>query len=999
MKLTDYFIKHPVSAIVLNCALILIGILCFKSLSIREYPKVVLPKIFIETVYPNASAELVEASVTNILEDELAGVEGVDYITSESSPDMSLISINFKPNTSIIKAQTDVREAINMARVKLPDKVVDPLVQNEKSHSGPPFIAICLESQAMKFSELTHYVNVNIKNSLKSISGVASIEVWGRPYTYKITLDQEKLFAYGINADEVYSAIENTTRSLPAGKYRKEVPVTINTEIESEKDLEDILIKNVPKPVFLKDLAKIVLGEEDQNFRLKINGKPGLCMGVNKVPDENPLTVSEAVHLQVQSIKKSLPEGILMDVVLDQAEYIRSSIKNIQKSVLEAMIFVILIVFFFLRSFSSTLIPIVTIPISLIGALLFLSAFGYSINIMTLLAMVLAVGLVVDDAIVVLENITRHIEEGETPLQAAMKGSKEIGFAVVAMTLTLASVYAPIAFIQGVTGQLFTEFAVCLAGSVFISGITALTLSPLMCAKFIKRNEQSLFPKIDIYLKLIENRYQNLLQKIINYKKLTFIILVFNLVVVLLLFKILPQETVPKEDRSLVGVYVPAIPGKNIDHAEKNIDKVEEIIKNIPEKQGSITFAFAQGGSAVLPLVPKTERTRSAEEIMGSLFPMMMGFPSADAWPWSWNTALPGLSDPSENSEVSMIISTTDSYFDLLQNLNKLRDAADESKKFQSFRHNLKLENLGYRLEINKDLAAKLKINPSQISKTVEIFSSGDTSIDFKKDGIVYFMTIEGNSIPWNIEELYITNIDGKKISLGSIAEFVQKAEPKDLYHYNQMRSAKVKIDFGASDNLDELMKNMSDLAKKILPSTYKLSWDGIARSFSENSSSSNLLIFLSIIFIYAILAVQFDNFIDPFIILLTIPLAALGALLAVYFKGYSLNIYSQVGLITLIGLISKHGILIVEFANQLQEKGEKVVDAVIKAAVLRLRPILMTTSAMIAGSVPLIISHSAGSESREAIGIVLVFGLGAGTVFTLFVLPSLYVIFKRASK
>ncbi len=996
MKLTDYFIKHPVSSIVLNLALILLGILCFQNIAIREYPRVVLPQVFIETIYPNASAELIEVSVTNILEDELAGVQGVDFIASESTPDMSMITMNFKQGVSIIKAQNDIREAINLAKAKLPKDALNPVIRNEKARSGPPFMAVCLESEAMKFSELTHYVNLNIKNSIRSIAGVASVDVWGRPYTYKIILNNQNMYSYGINADEVFAAIDSSTKSLQAGKYQKEIPVTINLELEHAQDLEKILIKNHPKPVFLQDIAKIELGEDDQTFRLKINGKPGLCIGVNKVSDGNPLTVSDNVNKEVMNLKRSLPKDIVMDILLDQAEYIRSSIHNIQSSVLEAIFLVLIIVFFFLRNLNATLIPVVAIPISLIGALIFLSVFGYSLNIMTLLAMVLAVGLVVDDAIVVLENIMRHIERGESSLNAAINGTKEISFAIIAMTCTLASVYAPIAFIGGVTGQLFTEFAVCLAGSVFISGVTALTLSPLMCAKLIKVQQSKLFPKIDFHLEKLESYYQIILKRIIKQKNIILLLLVMNVLATIVLFKVLPQETVPKEDRGLVGVYVPAIPGKNIDHTEKNIAKVEAIINSVPEREGSITFAFAQGGSAILPLKPKNQRKRSAEEIMGSLFPMMMSFPSADAWPWSWNVALPGIDDPAENSEVTMIVSTTDSYFELLQNLNKLRDEADKRKIFNSFRHDLKLENLGFNIEINKDLAARMKINASQIAKTIEIFFSGDRSINFKKDGILYPLNIEGDYKPWRIEELYVTNIDGNKVSIGNIASLAHKAAPKELCHYNQMKSAKVKVDLSAGDNLSEVMEKMNNLANEVLPITYKKQWYGVAKSYADNASSGVLLMVLSIIFIYAILAVQFNNFIDPFIILFTIPLAAFGALIATYFKGYSLNIYSQVGLITLIGLITKHGILIIEFANQLQEKGEEILAAIIKASCLRLRPILMTTSAMVAGSVPLIFSSSAGSESREAIGLVLVFGLGIGTVFTLFVLPGLYLILKK---
>lgn len=995
MKITSYFIKHPVASIILNLSIILIGILCFKNIPVREYPNVILPKLMVETNFPNASSELVETSVTNILEDELAGVEGVDHISSHSLSNKSSIKINFLPNTSMDRALMAVRDAVNSAKPKLPQDAKEPAVIRESQNSGPPFMAICLESESMRRSELTHYANVSLKNAFRSLQGVSSVEIWGTPYTYKITLDHHALYNYGINADEIYDAIAKAGVSLPVGKYRKESPVTLNSELLNVEDFQNILVQNKEKPVFLKSLADIQLAENTENFRMKINGKPGLCMGINRSSDANPLDTSALVHQQVNQLQKTIPKTIKMAVALDQAEFVRSSTKNIESSIIEAIILVLIIVFLFLGNIRGTIIPIITIPISLIGSLIFLKVFGFSINIMTLLAMVLAVGLVVDDAIVVLENIVRHIENGNSPLNAAINGSKEIGFAIIAMTLTLVSVYAPIAFIGGITGQLFIEFAVALAGSVLISGVVAITLSPLMCSKLIGVNHGHKLPKIENYLEIIAHKYGKILVTIINYHKVIISILLLCLFVTAIMFNVLPKETAPKEDRSLIGVFIPSTPGKNIEHTEQNVEKVENIIKNIPEAEGSLTFVFDHGGSAILPLKPKNKRTRSSEEIVASLYPLMVSFPSADAWPWSWNTALPGLDDPSENSELSLVISTTDSYKDLLDVLNNIRNKAEEKKLFRSIYHDLKLDNLGYNIEVDKDVLAKLNLSEAQIAKQVEIFFSGNSSLEFKKDGIIYPITLESKFKPWNLEELYLTNNLGKRISLGSFTKFSNKTEPKELFHYNQMRAAKLKIPLNMEENIVRTMEKLYNITDEISPSAYKKNWTGIAKTYTEASSSTSLLFVLAILFIYAILAIQFDNFIDPLIIIFTVPLACSGAMLTMYLTGTSLNIYSQVGLITLIGLITKHGILIVEFANQLLSNNKTLLDAILSSAKLRIRPILMTTGAMIAGSIPLIISNSEGSEARHDIGIVLVSGLGIGTIFTLLVLPSLYYLVK----
>ena len=999
MKITEYFINHPVTSTILNSMIILVGILCFYSLKVKEYPDVIIPNLTVQAVYPNASADLIESSVTNILEDNLAGVEGLKSISSISSDAVSIITLHFNAGTPINQAMTSTRDAVAKARGNLPTQVREPVVSrgNNAADSGIPFIAICLESNSMGFGELTHYALVSLKNAFRSIQGVASVSVWGQPYIYKIILDHQKMYNFGINADEIYNAIERSNISLPVGKFQKELSATLNLELKSPEDFGNIIIKNSPNPVLLKSLADINLTTDDQEFRVKINGKPGLCLGISKTIDDNPLEVSDLVHKQLNDLKSTMPDSIKTQILIDQAEFIRASLLNIEYSIAEAMLLVLLIVFLFLRNVRATLIPIITIPISLIGSLLFLKLFGFSINIMTLLAMVLAVGLVVDDAIIVLENITRHLENGESPKNAAIKGAKEIGFAIVAMTLTLTSVYAPIAFVTGMVGQLFIEFAAALAGSVLISGVVAITLSPLMCAKILTPNPHRILPQIDVFLIRLSEGYSKYLRIVMHYKKYTLIFAGLALVTMIYSFNVLPRETAPSEDRALVHVFIPSPAGKNIDHAEKNVKAVENIIKNIPEAMGRMTFIGDFGGYVVLPLKPIEDRKYTADEVVSRLRPKMMSFPSFDAWINSWSTSLPGL-DNTASSELILKISTIGSYKDLFEEVTNTTKIGEEQKLFSSITHDLNLDNLGMDINIDKNILANLNLTEEQTARMIEIFFSGNRSLEFKKDGILYPILIEGDIKPWNLEELYLTTPTGARTSISSFATLTTKQAPNILKHYNQMRSVNLTANLTPGENIEKSMRKLYKLADETLPKSYKKTWVGIAKTYNESASSTLILFFLSMLFIYAILAVQFESFVDPLIILFTVPLACSGALLTLYLTGGTLNIYSQVGLITLIGLITKHGILIVEFANKLQEEGKSLLEATLESAHLRLRPILMTTGAMICGTVPLILSNSAGSEARHAIGVTLVSGLSFGTIFTLFILPSLYYMVKNLS-
>lgn len=1003
MKITNFFINRPVIALIFNAMIALIGYLSFTTLSVREYPDVDFPRVEVKTYYPNASPEVVESAVTNPLEDELAGIEGIDSITSNSKHGASYIWLTFKNGTPIDKSLISIREAIGQTR--LPKEAKTPLIQRKGNAGGLPFMIISLEAANMDFGELTHYANLHLKNTFRGIKGIASVEVWGQPYTYNIILDPHKMFSFGINADDVYQALTRANLSLPAGKFQNEISVTLNSELKSVKDYENLVVKEKAlasddssyPAVLLKQVADVKLETDTKKFRVRINGKPGLSLSIYKASDANPLEVSTAVHQQVEQLGETLPHGIKMHIVADQADFVRHALKNVKTSIIEAIFFVLIIIFLFLRNLHATLIPLITIPISLLGSFVFLKLFGFSINIMTLLAMVLAIGLVVDDAIVVLENIQRHIEKGLSPLDAALAGSKEIGFAIIVMTLTLTSVYAPLAFVNGPIGDLFIEFAVALAGSVLISGVVALTLSPLMCARTLKQTEKPLWPDIDRFLTQSTQRYQTILSHVITHQKACAAIFIISFCAIFLLIKTIPNETTPKEDRGLIGVFMPPIPGKNIDTMDKKISLVEAKVKSLPEAEHSIVFAGEWGANVMLPLKPQNQRSRSAQQIVEAIRPSINQLPSIDAYPWSHDSGLPGIGEANRDGQLALAISSTESYSSLFKAAEKVRQVLDANPLFQNIRHNLKLDTPNYRIDIDTNEMSHLKITAQQIAKTIEVFFSGDQSLNFSKDGILYMLTVKSNHLPWSLNELYVVNPFGKRISLGAIAKIISTSNPDSLYHYNQMRSVILSADLPKNIPLGNAIVPFYKQVSEHLPPAYKKSWIGRVKIFNESKNTMTMLFLLAIVFIYAILAIQFENFIDPFIILLTVPLACLGALFFVKFSGGTLNIYTQIGLITLIGLITKHGILIVEFTNQLKST-TPLKEAVMKASALRLRPILMTTGAMIFGTIPLILSNDAGHEAQRAIGIVLLGGLLLGTSFTLFVLPTVCYAIKRFS-
>ncbi|MBI2792833.1 MAG: efflux RND transporter permease subunit [Gammaproteobacteria bacterium] len=994
MKLTSFFIKHPVIAIILNAMIVIVGLLSLQHVNVREYPDVKLPVISVYARYPNASPELVENNVTNVIEDQLAGIAGIENIVSHSLHGMSRIELKFQEGASIERALIAVNEAMTSVRANLPKEVEHLKIQQSKHSDGLPFIAISISSDSLTFGELNHYTNLHLKNAFRSIKGVSSVEVWGQPYTMQVTLDPRKMYGFGINADDIYAAIERNNVSLPTGKYQNQIPTTLDLNLSNVSDFENLFIKEKNgQSIYLKSVADLELKTDDQQFRIRINGKEGLVLAINHAIDANPLEVSQQINEQLKHLQQVHQDDVSLSTVLDRSEFIKASLANIKFTILEAILLVVVIVFLFLKSMRAAIIPLVTIPVSLIGAIIFIKIMGFSINTISLLAMVLAIGLVVDDAIVVLENITRHIENGLSPMQAAIKGSGEIGFAIIAMTLTLACVYAPIAFVTGAIGQLFIEFSVALAGAVLISGIVALTLTPLMCTKLTQAKPRASRNSLDN--KSIDVIYGKLLSKTLASNKTIVGITLFTLCATIFMFSILPKEIAPKEDRSLMGVYIPTLPGKDINYFEQKVLAVEDTLKSIPEANSYFTFMGDWGANIIFSLEAQDERNRTPEKIIESLQSQLKSFPSIDVWPWSWDSGLPGLDDAIDGTQLTLAISTLKDYRDLFTQVDQVRKEIENEKIFPSAFHNLRLDNPGLQVQLDKDKASKLGIKPSQVSSLIEIFFSGQQALSFQKDGIRYPVTLIGRTSPWTLDELYITNAHGKRISLGAIASLQTSVQPKELYHYNQMRTALLSVTLNKDQKIESGMNAFWNKMSSSLPHDLKKEWIGAAKSYTKSNTTMTFLFILALCFIYAVLAIQFENFVDPFIIMMTVPLACFGALLAALFFKQSINIYTQIGLVTLIGLITKHGILMVEFANQLHRAGQSLEQAIQSASTRRLRPILMTTGAMILGALPLAFSQGAGHEARHAIGIIIIGGLTLGTCFTLLILPKIYLMVK----
>ena len=1008
MKISEICIKRPVFATVINLVVLLVGLIAFQRLSVREYPNIDEPTVSVETTFRGASADVIESQITQPLEESLSGIDGVEVMTSISRAEKSQITVKFRLNRNNDGAAADVRDRVARVRALLPSNIDEPVVAKVEA-DAQPVIYLAFYSTRHSTLEVTDYADRYVKDRLQNLDGVSQIRIFGeRRFAMRLWLDRTRLAAYGLTPQDVEAALRKHNVEVPGGRIestQREFTVLAETDLKTPEEFNALIVKETPGYlVRLRDVGEAKLGPRDERIYARFNGQNSVSLGVVKQATANPLDVTRQVRAALPLIARDLPEGMAVSVGYDTSVFIERSISNVFSTVFEAMALVALVIFFFLRSLRGTIIPLVTIPISLIGAFALMWLFGFSLNTLTLLAFVLAIGLVVDDAIVMLENISRYVEHGMKPMEAALKGSKEIGFAVLAMTLTLAAVYAPIAFQEGRTGRLFAEFALTLAGAVVVSGFTALALSPMMCSRILKHSDKHgwVFRVIERFLDGMRDGYRRALETTVDMKALVIGVMVMVGVLAFALFRSLPSELAPVEDRGTIIALGIAPEGSTVEFTLDSARRMEAMFARVPYQQryfAVIGFPTVSNLIGFVGLKDWSERPVKQQALVAQLSPQLFGgIPGLLAFA----TNPQSLGQRAIDKPVSFVLQTSAPYSELEKAVNQLMAAARNNPGLTNLDSDLRLNKPELKVAIDRDKAADLGIDVEVIGRTLETMLGGRQVTRFKLNGKQYDVMVQvadtARVTPRDLTNIYVRSRAGEMVPLANLVAMRETVTPRELNHFNKLRSATITATLATGFTLGDALDFLEAEAKK-LPNAILHDLDGQSREFRKASGGLYFTFLLALAFIYLVLSAQFESFVDPFIIMLTVPLSMAGALLALKLTGGTLNVYSQIGLVTLVGLITKHGILIVEFANQLQERGTEKRAAVIESAVLRLRPILMTTGAMVLGSVPLAIASGAGAESRQQIGWVIVGGLLMGTLFTLFVVPTAYMILAKKRK
>jgi len=1008
MSLSEICIRRPVFATVLSLVLMLLGAVSYDRLAVREYPRIDLPVVTVDTRYLGASAEIIESQVTKPMEDSIAGIEGVDVLTSISRPEQSQITVRFKLDREPDSAAADVRDRVSRVRQKLPTDVLEPVIAKVEA-DATPVIWLAFSSDTMSTLDITDFVSRNIKPKIQTLPGAADVRIFGeRRYAMRIWLDPERLAAFRLTPLDVEDALRRQNVEIPSGRIessQREFTVVSRTDLQRASEFEQVIVKTVNNhTVRIRDVARVVIAPQDERTLVRLNGRDAISVGIIKQATANPLVLANAVRAQLPNIQSDLPPGVSVQIANDNTVFIDRSIKSVYRTILEAVALVAIVIIVFLHSLRASLIPLITIPVCLITTFALMLAAGFTINTLTLLAMVLAIGLVVDDAIVVLENIYRHIEEGMSPTAAAFKGVKEVGFAVIAMTLTLAAVYAPVAFSPGRTGRLFAEFALTLAGAVIVSGFVALTLSPMMCAKLLKHQ-----PKRNAISSAIEGALDGITRGYAAVLRFTlrnrWIVLLAYAVIAALCYQLvtsMKRELSPTEDRGTIVSIINGPDGASIGYTLKYGKQLEEIAKGIPEIDRAFVVAgnptVAQG-IAFWRLTDWDNRQRKVPDIIKELQPKLLGVPGILAFA----VAPPSLGQPIRERPINFVVLTSESHEQLQKTVAPLLRDLQQWPGLVAVDSDLRMNKPELRLTIDRDRAADAGVQVEAIGRAVETMLGGRQVTRFKRSGEQYDVMVQveptARNSPQDIAAIFVKGRNDTMVPLSSLVEWKESVSPRELNHFAQRRAVTITANLAPGTSLGEAVDYLETAARKHLPGGYGIDYNGQTREFKESSSALALTFVLALAFIYLVLAAQFESFIDPFIIMLTVPLAMTGALWLLQWSGGTLNVYSQIGLITLVGLITKHGILIVEFANQLRDEGRSIRDSVIEAAALRLRPILMTTGAMVLGAVPLALAQGAGAESRIQIGMVIVGGMSLGTLLTLFVVPTFYTLLTRGKR
>ncbi|MFO2568689.1 efflux RND transporter permease subunit [Legionella pneumophila serogroup 2] len=997
MKFTDLFIKRPVLSIVVSMLIFLFGINSIYKMQIRQYPKMENTVITIMTGYPGADAELIAGFITTPLESAVASAEGIDYMTSSSQQGLSTITLNIKLNFDPQVAFTDVMSKVQQTLNQLPKESQQPVIL-KKSDSSTALMYISLDSKDMTPQQITDYATRVVQPQLQTVDGVAKADILGgQTYSMRIFMDPIKMAALNVTPADVSSVLASNNFLTAAGSTKSEyvaINVTAKTDLNNVGEFERLIVKSDKGSIIrLRDIAKVELGSQNYDSSVTFNSKKAVFISITPTPTANPLTVINDARKLFPSIVREFPPSLTGTIVYDATAFIRASIHEVMETIIEAAVIVIIVIFLFLGSVRSVLIPVVTIPLSLVGVCTLMLILGYSINLLTLLAFVLAIGLVVDDAIVVVENVHRHLEEGKTPFESAIIGAREIATPVIAMTITLAAVYAPIGFMSGLTGALFKEFAFTLASAVIISGIIALTLSPMMCSKIL--SEEATSGKFAIFLDEFFNKlkrvYQNALHSILDTREI--MLLLAGVVILMLpyLYSNTAAETAPDEDQGFFFVLATAPQYATLNYIEAFTKPFDAIYKSFPETENYFTVNTSQPISGMV-LKPWDQRKKSQFALKQPLQNKLSKIAGLNALA----IVPPPLPGGGGGPAVQFVVKTTNDFQSLMDVSNQLTEKARNSGLFIYIDNSLKFNQPQVEFSINRAKASEMGLDMRALGSTLTSALSNNYINYFNLEGRSYQvipqlarkfrLTIE------QIGQIYVKTLNGTMVPLSTVITPTEKTQPNAATHFQQLNSATIQAVMMPGKTLGQGLEFLQKAAQEVLPKGFTYDYGGQSRQFMQEGSALIFAFLFAIIVIFLVLAAQYESFRDPLIVLISVPMSICGALIPLNLGAATINIYTQVGLITLIGLISKHGILIVDFANHLQR--EKNLDkraAVEEAAGIRLRPILMTTAAMVFGVIPLLIASGAGAASRFDIGLVISTGLLIGTCFTLFVVPTLY--------
>jgi len=1043
VKLSEVSIQRPVFATVMSLAIVLFGIIAFSRLPVREYPDIDPPVVSITTFYRGASPSVVETEITDVLEEQLATVEGVKTIESSSLEQGSSITVEFELSRDVEQAANDVRDKVARVRGQLPTEADDPIVA-KVDVNAQPILWLALSSTRHNGLELTEVSELILKERLQHIPGVGSIFIGGgRRYAMRVWLDPQRMANRGVTVQDIERGLREENAEIPGGRVEgagREFAVRTRGELAKPEEFASIVISQTGNDVVrLSDVARVEVGPEDERTAVRWNGQQAVGLGIVKQSKASTLDVAHGVIAQLPQLRQLIAPGMKLDVAYDSSTFIQESINEVSHTILIAMCLVVLVILIFLKSLRATFIPAVAIPVSIMGALAVAYFLGFTINILTLLAMVLAIGLVVDDAIVVLENVYRHLEMGKSRRQAAFDGANEIGFAILATTISLVAVFVPVAFLQGTVGRLFNEFGLTLAVAVLISGFVALTLTPMLTSRMLRPlhggSDSWASRTFDAFFGWLYRTYDRILRAALRHRGRVIGAALLFIAVAGVAFVFMRRELVPVEDRGVCFGIVIAPEGATLSYTDRYMRAIEAILLPLPERRGLFTatgLGFGGPGQVTngfifvnlkpkgerpkswtkepLPFLPMIQipvyRARTQQEIVQQLFPQLFSIPGVLAFVIN----PPSLGGRFSSSPVEYVLEA-DSYEELQKATTTMMAKASQlaiGKPPNAFPYllnldtDLKLNKPQLEISIDRDRASALGVSVTEIGTTLETLLGGREVTDFKRGTKQYHVIAQvpasGRSTPDVIQDIYVRGNQGL-VQLANVVNVKETVAPKELKHYNRVRSSTLTANLIPVVSLGQALDAMDKIAREELPAGVRHELGGQSKEFRESSNSLYFLFLLAVVFIYLVLAAQFESFIHPLTILLSVPLAVVGAIISLFIFQQSLNIFSQIGLIMLIGLVTKNSILIVEYANQLRARGLEVADAVTQAAEIRLRPILMTSFATVFGILPIAIGFGAGAESRRPLGIAVVGGLIFSTFLTLLLVPAMYTILARFTK